>query len=92
MITPFDERDVARKHLQDQRDFLGHLGTYLAVNAIVWSIWLIGGLGYPWPIWVTIPWGIGIVAHAISVYRTPHPITEEEIDREVDRMHHHHHV
>lgn len=89
MTVPFDERELARKHLQEQRDFRGHLGTYLIVNAMVWSIWLIGGQGYPWPIWVTIPWGIGMVAHAIAVYRPAHPITDDEIDREVERMHHH---
>lgn len=89
MTAPIqDERAVARKHLQDKRDFMGHLGAYVMVNAIVWAIWLMGGGGYPWPIWVTIPWGIGIVSHAISVYRPPKPITEEDVDREVERMHH----
>ena len=37
-------------------------GSYLAVNAVLWSIWTTQVLtaGSPhdlWPLWVTIPWG-----------------------------------
>jgi hypothetical protein len=34
--------------------------TYLAVMALLWLIWLVTGHGYPWPIWPTLGWGIGV--------------------------------
>jgi Domain of unknown function (DUF1707)/2TM domain len=37
--------------------------TYLAVMALLWLIWLVTGAGYPWPIWPTLGWGIGVAGH-----------------------------
>jgi hypothetical protein len=39
--------------------------TYLAVMALLWTIWLVtavagGGLYHPWPIWPMLGWGIGV--------------------------------
>jgi Domain of unknown function (DUF1707)/2TM domain len=34
--------------------------TYLAVMALLWLIWLVAGVGYPWPIWPMLGWGIGV--------------------------------
>jgi Domain of unknown function (DUF1707)/2TM domain len=38
--------------------------TYLAVMALLWLIWLVTGMGYPWPIWPMLGWGIGVAGHA----------------------------
>lgn len=88
MTTQTDgEREVARKRLQDRRDFFTHLVVYLAVNALVWTVWAITSGGYPWPIWMTVPWGFGVLMHGLSISVFDRPITEEAIDREVERMH-----
>jgi hypothetical protein len=34
--------------------------TYLAVMALLWLVWLVTGLGYPWPVWPMLGWGIGV--------------------------------
>jgi hypothetical protein len=34
--------------------------TYLAVMALLWLIWLVTGMGYPWPVWPMLGWGIGV--------------------------------
>ena len=39
------------------------VGTYLAVMALLWLIWLVAGAGYPWPIWPMLGWGIGVIGH-----------------------------
>ena len=50
-------------------DVLTHAVVFLVVNAFLWAqdIAMGGGLGYAY--WVTIPWGIGLAAHALAVYR-----------------------
>jgi Domain of unknown function (DUF1707)/2TM domain len=48
---------AARPRLDDQTR------TYLAVMALLWLIWLLSGAGYPWPIWPTLGWGIGVAGH-----------------------------
>jgi hypothetical protein len=50
-------------------DVLTHGLVFVAVNAFLWiqDIALGGGLDYAY--WVTIPWGIGLVVHAITALR-----------------------
>lgn len=49
-------------------ELLWHLGAFLAVNAFVWiqDIAIGGGVDYAY--WLTIPWGIGLAIHALTVY------------------------
>lgn len=79
-------RDLAIKRLKDRRDFQGHLVAYLVVNVFLWGVWAmtIGPGGYPWPVWVTLGWGIGVVMNWWAVTRRP--ITPEEVAREIRRM------
>ena len=42
----------------------------------------------PWPLWLTLAWGLGIVFNAWDVYAR-RPITEAEVRREMDRLGHH---
>ena len=41
----------------------------------------------PWPLWLTLAWGLGIVFNAWDVYAR-RPITEAEVRREIDRLGH----
>jgi hypothetical protein len=40
------------------------VGTYLAVMALLWLIWLVswlpGEVAYPWPVWPMLGWGLGV--------------------------------
>lgn len=78
------ERALARLH--KKRDLQGHVVTYVVVNAVLWTIWAITGGGYPWPAWVTGGWAIGLILNAWDVYLRA-PITEDEVRREIDRLH-----
>ncbi|HEY0678296.1 MAG TPA: 2TM domain-containing protein [Chitinophagaceae bacterium] len=51
--------------------FKTHLSTYLIVNSMLWLIWFFtGGLNsYPWPIWPTAGWGIGLISNYLAVYK-----------------------
>lgn len=80
------ERDFAIGRIKKQRDFQSHLAAFVVVNAAVWVIWATTGSGYPWPAWITGLWAIGLVLNAWDVY-VRRPITEAEVQRELDRTH-----
>jgi uncharacterized membrane protein YccC len=80
------ERSLRRKH-----DFLQHLFSYLVVNGLFVTIWLIvgltGGSWFPWPLFPMIGWGIGLAFHAWAAFGPPsRPITDEDIDRKMRRL------
>ena len=37
---------------------------YLVVNMTLWVVWALTGAGYPWPVWVTVASGIGLLMNA----------------------------
>jgi hypothetical protein len=58
------------------------------VNAVVWSIWaLTNAGGFPWPVFITAGWGIGVIMNAWDVYGRK-PITEAQVQHEIDRLRH----
>jgi len=69
---------------QRRAGFKTHLTTYIIVIGFLWGIWLVTGNqqsgidfdswsanGYPWPIWPTLGWGIGLAFHYASAYVNP---------------------
>ena len=84
-----DVRDVALERLKKRRDFKAHVAVYILVNLVVWGIWVViaanSGSWWPWPIFVTLFWGIGLVMNAWDVY-VRKPITEQELQHEIERI------
>ncbi len=61
-----------RKPRPDARaEFREHLRTYLSVMALLVVIWALTGMGYFWPIWPAVGWGIGIASQASAAFRSP---------------------
>lgn len=53
--------------------FKYHLFIYLVINAFLWAIWFFtrdndGDGNYPWPIWSTLGWGLGLFFHFLGAY------------------------
>jgi hypothetical protein len=89
MLPTDDEqalRDLAFKRVKEKRDFQGHVVAYVVVNLFLWGVWaMTSGIGsYPWPVWVTLGWGIGVVMNWWGVVRRP--ITSEDVDQEMTRL------
>jgi len=72
-----ENRDEELWKLAEARvGFKRHLTTYLSVNVLVWLLWYFtgsfgssyGDLFLPWPLWMTLGWGIGIMLHFFGVY------------------------
>jgi hypothetical protein len=84
---PDDEdprRAAAIRRLKEKRAFQQNVISYVVVNAFLVVIWAMTGAGFFWPGFVMAGWGIGVVLHAWTVYGTK-PITEEQIQREIDK-------
>ena len=58
----------ATKRVKDVRDFWVHLAMYVVVNGGLVIIDLVQGGGLQWAQWVIFGWGIGLAAHAVSVF------------------------
>jgi hypothetical protein len=78
-------RKLAVSRLRKKRDFGTHIVVYAIVNAMLVAIWAITGAGFFWPIFPILGWGIGVAANAWDVYGRK-PITEDEVQRETERL------
>lgn len=84
-----DEKDpklwsLAKKRVGFKRDLI----TYIVINVFLWLLWLFttngkysGGI--PWPAWVTVGWGIGIVIQYFEVFRYP---KENAAEKEYEKL------
>jgi len=75
--------------LKKRRDLTAHAIIYALVNLAVWGIWVVVAINshswWPWPVFLTLFWGIGLAMNAWDVYFRK-PITEDELQREVNRL------
>jgi hypothetical protein len=78
-------RKKAIERIQAKREFQAHVLAYVAVNAALVAIWFLVGGGFFWPIIPILGWGIGVLFHALDVYREEP--TEEQIQREMKHVH-----
>jgi hypothetical protein len=53
----------------ERREFGEHLRVYVSIMALLVVIWALTGMGYFWPIWPILGWGLGIVSHANALRR-----------------------
>ena len=87
--TPEALREQALRRLKKRRDLRTHLFVYVLVNVVVWAIWLVIAVNshswWPWPVFLTLGWGIGVVMNVWDVYLRK-PITENELQDEIDRL------
>lgn len=87
--TPEGLREQALRRVKKRRDFKAHLFVYVLANVMIWGIWVAIGVGshswWPWPVFVTLGWGIAVVTNAWDVY-VRKPITEDELHREMEQL------
>lgn len=85
----YDEiRTRVEKRFKKRQEFITHSIAFVLGNIMVWTIYGVVGGGFPWPIFVTVGWGIGLVGHALD-YIMQHGSgarrREAEVQREVER-------
>jgi len=74
---------------QKRASFKSHAITYVIVNAFLWGIWYFTSAryshhsGYPWPIWSTLGWGIGLGFHFAGAYVFPEA---NSVEKEYEKL------
>ena len=81
---------------QKRASFKKHLVIYVIVIGFLWAIWLftsshyedfnLGNISwehFPWPIWPTLGWGIGLAFHYSDAYLFP---KSNSVEREYDKL------
>jgi hypothetical protein len=83
-------RAAAERRVAQRRGFQMHLTIYLLVNAGLWIIWYLAmpliNVGVPWPIFPTLGWGVGIVAHGLTTYWSLSGADDAAVEREMERL------
>lgn len=85
-------RRVEAKY-DERNGLLIHLISYAGVNVLLWLIWLDSSGGFPWPLFVSFFWGIGMAGHLLDYYnkygggaQKREERIQEEIQRHLDRL------
>ena len=81
-----EEWALARKRVNDRREFGSHLVAFVVVNSFLIVVWALTGTGYFWPAWIIGPWAMGLALHAWELF-VRRPVTDADIEREVERRH-----
>jgi hypothetical protein len=68
-----DARRSERKREVARRAFAEHVRTYVMVMALLIAIWALTGMGYFWPVWPAMGWGIGLFCHGAATPRRRAP-------------------
>ncbi len=62
-------RERIEKKYKERSGLIAHAIPYIIVNFVLWSIYFGSpGDGFPWPMFVTFFWGIGMVSHFFAYY------------------------
>ena len=91
MSNYIDEEKIRRrviKRMEERQGLLIHAAAYIVVNVILWTLFLGSGVSFPWPMFVTGFWGIGMFAHAAEYwneYGGGATRRERTIQREIER-------
>jgi len=79
-------RKKAEKRVKRRQDYYGHLVSYVTVNGFLWALWLITGAGFPWPIFSTLGWGIGLAFDTLDYFTNSPDKREDAIQREMAKL------
>jgi hypothetical protein len=86
MTDDVELRRLAMRRADMKLAFRSHALTYAMVNAGLVGIYFLTGSDYFWPIWPMLGWGIGLAAHAASVYMNGDGIRDRMIEEELEKL------
>jgi len=86
MTDDVELRRLATRRADMKLAFRSHLIAYVIVNAGLVAINLITFSGYFWAIWPIIGWGIGLAAHAVTVYTDAEGARDRLIQQELEKL------
>jgi uncharacterized membrane protein len=83
-VNDDDARRQARERLESKRGFWNFLMVFVIVSAALIGIWALSGAGFFWPVFPIGGMAIGVALSAWGIFGEK-PITEADVDREVER-------
>jgi hypothetical protein len=87
MTDDVELRRLAIRRADMRLAFRSHLFAYAIVNAGLVAIYVMTSFGhYFWPIWPMIGWGIGLGAHAATVYMDGENLRDRMIEEELEKL------
>jgi len=81
-----DLRRLAARRVAARRGLISHASVYLVVNLGLVAINLATSPHYLWFVWAAFGWGIGLAAHAWSVFTFLSGDHERAVQAEMDRL------
>ncbi len=51
-----------------RKGFRIHLLAFVLVTPAIWLVWYFTGESYPWPLWSTPAWAVGLLFHYLGVF------------------------
>lgn len=79
-------RRTAERRVQAKAGFRAHVLVYAVANTGLVAINLATSPFYWWSVWPAFGWGIGLVAHGLSVYASDPTTQETAVRREMERL------
>jgi hypothetical protein len=87
-------RKRVEERMEQRTKFFKDIASYITTNIICWGIWFFftggrEGGGFPWPLFVTFFWGLGLINDAVQLFFRDNNflenMREREFQREVER-------
>lgn len=69
--------------------FKYHVGFYFIGIGFLWAVWFFSGAEwgdggkYPWPVWPSLGWGVGLLFHYLGAYVFP---KENGVEKEYEKL------
>jgi uncharacterized membrane protein len=92
-------RKLAIYRVRRKRGFFTHLTVYCIVNIFLWCMWALSasgisagygwgmhGTAFPWPVFISVFWGIGLISHGLGVFAFHSGWEQNEINKEIERL------
>ncbi|MCS3798564.1 2TM domain-containing protein [Niastella sp. OAS944] len=58
----------ASASVNPQKGFKIHLLVFFLATPAIWIVWYLTDRTYPWPLWSTPTWAIGVLFHYLGVF------------------------
>ena len=81
-----DLRRLAIRRADMKLAFRRNLMAYAVVNAGLVAINLATSPGYFWAIWPMMGWGVGLAAHAATIYFHGEDMRDQLIEKELEKL------
>jgi hypothetical protein len=81
-----DLRRLAERRVRARFGFWTHAFTYLVVNSCLVAVNLLTTPHIFWSVFPILGWGVGLLAHGVSVYAWLSGFRERAVDAEMQRL------